>query len=107
MQHIVVLSIDSGDPSLTDFHHGLLGDYGVTAFASLSIVDGDRVVRDYTAKAHVTKSYSLYSEPTHQELERAARTAVRKTIDQKLYRDAAQLAAAVASHGPAATGSDR
>ncbi|MGD0289263.1 MAG: hypothetical protein ABSC63_06370 [Candidatus Binataceae bacterium] len=84
-----------------------LGDYGVTAFASLSIVDGDRVVRDYTAKAHVTKSYSLYSEPTHQELERAARTAVRKTIDQKLYRDAAQLAAAVASHGPAATGSDR
>jgi hypothetical protein len=24
MQHIVVLSIDSGDPSLTDFHHGLL-----------------------------------------------------------------------------------
>src|ERR1019366_3915703 len=25
MQHIVVSSIDSGDPSLTDFHHGLLG----------------------------------------------------------------------------------
>ena len=24
MQHIVVLSIDSGDPSVTDFHHGLL-----------------------------------------------------------------------------------
>jgi hypothetical protein len=24
MQHIVALSIDSGDPSLTDFHHGLL-----------------------------------------------------------------------------------
>jgi hypothetical protein len=26
MQHIVVLSIDSGDPSVTDFHHGLLKD---------------------------------------------------------------------------------
>jgi hypothetical protein len=26
MQHIVVLSIASGDPSLTDFHHGLLGE---------------------------------------------------------------------------------
>jgi hypothetical protein len=25
MQHIVVLLIDSGDPSVTDFHHGLLG----------------------------------------------------------------------------------
>jgi hypothetical protein len=76
-----------------------LGDYGVTAFASLSIVEGDRVLGDYTAKAHVTKSYSLYSEPTHQELERAARIAVRDRIDQKLYHDAAQLAAAVASAG--------
>ncbi len=73
-----------------------LGDYGVTAFASLSISEGDRVLGDYTAKAHVTRSYSLYSEPTHQELERAARVAVRDRIDQKLYHDAAQLAAAVA-----------
>lgn len=80
-----------------------LGDYGVTAFASLSILDGDRILGDYTAKAHVTKSYSLYSEPTHQELERAARSAVRATIDQKLYRDAAQLAAAVGSRDAAAT----
>jgi hypothetical protein len=81
-----------------------LGDYGVTAFASLSIVDGDRVLGDYTAKAHVAKSYNLYSEPTHQEMERAARIAVRQTIDQKLYRDAAQLAGAVAIRRPAATG---
>lgn len=81
-----------------------LGDYGVTAFASLSIVDGDRILGDYTAKAHVTKSYSLYSEPTHQELERAARKAVRASIDQKLYRDSAQLAAAANSQGSAATG---
>lgn len=81
-----------------------LGDYGVTAFASLSIVDGNRVVGDYTAKAHVTRSYNLYSEPTHQELERAARVAVRETIDRKLSHDAAQLAAAVADRSPTATG---
>ena len=79
-----------------------LGDYGVTAFASLSIVDGARLLGDYTAKAHVSKSYNLYSEPTHQELEEAARIAVRKSIDQKLYRDAAKLAAAVATPSPGA-----
>jgi hypothetical protein len=76
-----------------------LGDYGVTAFASLSIVDGDRVLGDYTAEAHVSKSYSLYSEPTHRALEQAARAAVRQTIDQKLYRDADRLAQAVAGSG--------
>jgi len=72
-----------------------LGDYGVTAFASLSIIDGDRILGDYTAKAYVTKSYSLYSEPTHLELERAARADVREKIDQKLYADASKLADAV------------
>ena len=76
-----------------------LGDYGVTAFASLSITDGDRILGDYTAKAHVSKSYTLYSEPTHAELERAARAAVRERIDQKLYRDANRLAQAAASSG--------
>jgi hypothetical protein len=81
-----------------------LGDYGVTAFASLSIVDGDRVLGDYTAKAHVAKSYNLYSEPTHEQVERAARIAVRETIDQKLYRDEAQLADAFAVRNPTATG---
>ena len=74
-----------------------LGDYGVTAFASLSIIDGDRVLGDYTAKAHVSKSYTLYSQPTHQEIERAARVAVREKIDQKLYDDSARLAQAAAS----------
>jgi hypothetical protein len=69
-----------------------LGDYGVTAFASLSIADGDRVVGDYTAKVHVSKSYNLYSEPTHQEVEREARIAVRKRIDQKINQDAGRLA---------------
>jgi hypothetical protein len=80
-----------------------LGDYGVTAFASLSIIDGDRILGDYTAKAHVTKSYSLYSEPTHQELERAARTSVRATIDQKLSLDAHKLAVAAGAHNPSST----
>jgi hypothetical protein len=74
-----------------------LGDFGVTAFASLSISEGSRVIADYTAKAHVSKSYSLYSEPTHREVEQAAREAVRDRIDQKLYRDAGRLAQAVAS----------
>jgi hypothetical protein len=76
-----------------------LGDLGVTAFASLSIVDGDRVLGDYTAKVHVSKSYNLYSEPTHKEVEQAARAAVREKIDQKLYRDADRLAQAVAGSG--------
>lgn len=79
-----------------------LGDLGVTAFASLSITDGDRVLGDYTAKVHVSKSYSLYSEPTHRSVELAARAAVREKIDQKLYRDADRLAAAVAVSGQAA-----
>jgi hypothetical protein len=76
-----------------------LGDLGVTAFASLSIVDGDKVLGDYTAKVHVSKSYSLYSEPTHKEVEQAARAAVREKIDQKLYRDADRLAQAIAGSG--------
>ncbi len=81
-----------------------LGDYGVTAFASLSIMDGDRVLGDYTAKAHISKSYNLYSEPTHRELEQAARAAVRERIDQKLHRDADRLAQAIANSGQPPTG---
>jgi hypothetical protein len=73
-----------------------LGDYGVTAFASLSIFEGDRVLGDYTAKAFVSKSYTLYSEPTHKELEEAARNRVRQKIEEKLYRDQERLAKAAA-----------
>ena len=80
-----------------------LGDLGVTAFAALSITDGDRVIGDYTAKVHVSRSYTLYKEPTHREVEEAARAAVREKIDQKLYRDEDRLAQAVAAPGkPAA-----
>ena len=74
-----------------------LGDYGVTAFASLSIIEGNKVIGDYTAKARISKSYTLYSEPTHSELEQAARLAVRERIDEKLYGDVDRLAQA-ASH---------
>jgi hypothetical protein len=74
-----------------------LGDYGVTAFATLMIFEGDKVVGDYTAKAHVSKSYNLYSEPKHSELERAASEAVRDRIDQKLYDDADRVSRAVAA----------
>ncbi|MBF6568384.1 MAG: hypothetical protein IVW54_05855 [Candidatus Binataceae bacterium] len=82
-----------------------LGDYGVTASATLSIFDGDRVLGDYTAKAHVSKSYNLFAEPTHRELELAARAAVRDRIDQKLAADMDRLAAAAnatAANPPAA-----
>ena len=74
-----------------------VGDLGVTAFASLSITDGDRILGDYTAKVHVSKSYTLYKEPTHREVEDAARAAVRQAIDEKLYRDEGRLAQAVAA----------
>jgi hypothetical protein len=85
-----------------------LGDLGVTVFASLSITDGDRVLGDYTAKVHVSKSYTLYKEPTHREVEQGARAAVREQIDQKLYRDADRLAEALAGAGqPAAPAADK
>jgi len=79
-----------------------VGDLGVTAFASLSITDGDRVLGDYTAKVHISKSYTLYKEPTHREVEDAARAAVREKIDEKLYRDEGRLAQAFAAGGQSA-----
>jgi hypothetical protein len=83
-----------------------LGDYGVTAFASLSVADGDRVLGDYTAKVHVSKSYNLYSEPTHQELEQQARTAVRARIDQKLHQDMSRLSEQISSAPPSTNGAN-
>src|SRR5260370_12749029 len=80
-----------------------LGAYGATAFASLSINDGERVLGEYTAKEHVSKSYNMYSQPTHKELEDAARAAVRQRIDQKLYNDEARLAEIAATSGKLAT----
>jgi len=82
-----------------------LGDIGVTAFASLSISAGDTVLGDYTAKEHASKSYSLYSQASHKEVDDAARAAVRQRIDQKLYKDEARLAQAAASAGKSPTAS--
>ncbi|MGB8414574.1 MAG: hypothetical protein WCE23_17295 [Candidatus Binatus sp.] len=80
-----------------------LGDIGTSAFASLSISDGDRILGDYTAKEHVSKSYNMYSHSTHKEVDDAARAAVRSRIDQKLYSDEARLADGVARAGKSPT----
>jgi hypothetical protein len=94
-EYHIPLAVTALDP--VTYFGAPLGDNGVTAFASLSIFDGNRVLGDYTAKAFVSKSYTLYSEPTHKELEQAARTSVRQKIEEKLYRDRARLAQAAAS----------
>ena len=74
-----------------------VGDIGVTAFASLSISEGDTIIGDYTAKEHVSKSYSLYTQASHKEIDDAARAAVRQRLDQKIYDDEARLGQAAAS----------
>jgi hypothetical protein len=74
-----------------------LGKYTVTADATLSIFDGNRALGDYHADATVSESYNLYAEPTHRELEDAARAAVREKIDRQLYADADRLARAAAN----------
>lgn len=85
-----------------------LGEYGVNAFAELTILDGNKIIGDYTAKARVWKPYSLYSAPTHAELERAARASVRAKIDAQLERDAGRLTQAIrASSSAPATRADQ
>jgi len=83
-----------------------LGDIGVTVFATLTIFDHNRVIGDYTAKTHISRSYTLYHEPTHREVEQAARVAVRDKIDAKLAQDSNRLAAAV-KEAPATAASER
>jgi hypothetical protein len=62
-----------------------LGEFRVNAFASLSITRGDDILGDYTATATAARSYSMYSEPTHSDVEQEARVAVREKIDEQLY----------------------
>src|ERR1700735_2419771 len=81
------------------------GDIGVTAFASLSISSGDTIIGDYTAKEHVSKSYSLYTQASHKEVDDAARAAVRQRLDQKIYADEARVAPGGASAGKSRTAS--
>jgi hypothetical protein len=95
--YTVPLALSAFDP-LTYFGYPL-GNYGVTAFGSLAITDGARVLGDYTAKAHVSRDYTLYYQPTYLELERQARAEVRRQIDEQLYRDAAHLAQAAQTPG--------
>jgi len=78
-----------------------LGDYGASAFATLTITRGNQVIGDYTARAHVAASYSMYKEHTHSEIEHAARAAVRRKIDEKLAEDATRLARAASESGAA------
>jgi hypothetical protein len=78
-----------------------LGNYGVTAFASLGVSQGDRVLGDYTAKVHVSRDYTLYYQPTYLELERSAREQVRAKIDAQLYRDLGRLGQAAQTQGEA------
>jgi hypothetical protein len=100
----VPLAISALDPA--NLVGAPLGDIGVTAFASLSISAGDAILGDYTAKEHVSKSYNMYSQPTHKEVDDAARIAVRERIEQKLYKDEARLAQAVAGAGKSPTASN-
>jgi hypothetical protein len=71
-----------------------LGEHIVTAFGSLSIMDGATILGDYTATVSISEPYSLYSEPSHLALDQAARAAVRTKIDSQLERDAGRLARA-------------
>jgi hypothetical protein len=92
-EYHIPLIVSALDP--VTFVGAPLGDFGVTAFATLTIRERDVVLGDYTAKAFVSRPYTLYSSPTHRELETAARTAVRDKIDEKLGRDALRLGHAV------------
>jgi hypothetical protein len=80
----------------TTYFGASLGTYDVTAFATLSISNGATVIGYYTAKALVSRSYTIYSEPTHAELERDARAEVRDKIDAELAFDRNRLADALA-----------
>jgi hypothetical protein len=89
-EYHIPLYVSAFDP--VTYFGSPLGDYGVTAFASLAIIDADgKVIADYTRRAYVAKSYNLYAEPTHRELEQAARAAVRAKIDQSLDADSTRL----------------
>ncbi len=93
--YTVPLALSAFDP-LTYVGYPL-GSYSVTAFASLGISQGNRVLGDYTAKVHLSRDYTLYYQPTYVELEHAAKAAVREKIDQQVYHDAGRLAQAAAA----------
>jgi hypothetical protein len=71
------------------------GEYVVTAFAALSISNGGQPIGDFTAQTRISRPYGEYSQPTHQELDDAARAAVRREIDRKLDAEMPRLAASL------------
>jgi hypothetical protein len=75
------------------------GSTGVTAFADLSISDGDRVIGDYTAVVHAEADYSIFSGESYRELDRQARAQVRREIDDKVFDDLARLTRRTGRHG--------
>jgi len=77
-----------------------VGDYAVTAHATLTVCKGDRVIADYSDQARVSQSYSFYSEPKHSDVERAARNAVRERIERKLYADADRVTRSISNPSP-------
>src|SRR5262249_1958595 len=91
-EHHVPMVLSAIDP-LTYAGHPM-GECGVIALASLSIFYGGHLVGDYKAQSRVTKPYTMYAQPTHRELDDAARVAVREKIDRELDADSARLAAA-------------
>jgi hypothetical protein len=93
--YTVPLTLSAFDP-LTYVGYPL-GSYSVTAFASLGISQGDKVLGDYTAKVHLSRDYTLYYQPTYVELDHAAKAAVREKIDRQIYHDAGRLAQAAAA----------
>jgi len=71
-----------------------LGQYTVNAKAHLLITDeSGREIGKYDAQAEVSRWYGLYYGSGFRDLEREARQAVRRVIDEALYRDATRLQA--------------
>ena len=104
-EHHTPLFLSAIDPAT--YFGAPLGEYTVTAFASLSITDGNKVIGYYTANARIAESYNIKSEPTHIELEHQARAAVRAKIDVQLATDASRLADTLAAESARATQAPR
>lgn len=100
-EHHTPLWLTALDPST--YLGADLGAYDVTAFATLSISYNDTVIGYYTAKAPVSRPYTIYSEPTHADLERDARSEVRDKIDAELAFDRNRLEGALAESTNATT----
>jgi hypothetical protein len=71
-----------------------LGQYTVNAKAELLVTDDSgRQLGKYDGEAQVSRWYGLYYGSGYRELEGDARQAVRRVIDEALYRDATRLQA--------------